>query len=61
MFGDINGDRAVNGLDLTAFRNAFGSGSSDASYVAALDVNWDGAINGTDLTEFRNRFGVILP
>jgi DNA-binding beta-propeller fold protein YncE len=61
LFGDINGDKAVNGLDLTAFRNAFGSVSTDANYLAAFDWNGDGAINGTDLTQFRNRFGVILP
>src|SRR5262249_5294928 len=61
LFGDVHGDRAVNGLDLTAFRNAFGSVSTDAHYLAAFDWNGDGAINGTDLTQFRNRFGVILP
>jgi hypothetical protein len=61
LFGDVNGDRAVNGLDLTAFRNAFGTVSTDATYVSFLDFNGDGAINGTDLTQFRNRFGVILP
>src|SRR5262249_39062289 len=60
LFGDVNGDRAVNGLDLTAFRNAFGTVATDAAYVPFLDFNGDGAINGTDLTQFRNRFGVIL-
>ena len=60
LFGDVNGDKAVNGLDLTAFRNAFGTVSADAGYVSSLDFNGDGAINGTDLIEFRNRFGVIL-
>src|SRR5262249_47608892 len=61
LFGDVNGDKAVNGLDLTAFRNAFGTVTSDAAYVPFLDFNGDGAINGTDLTQFRTRFGVILP
>ncbi|HTK73956.1 MAG TPA: dockerin type I domain-containing protein [Gemmataceae bacterium] len=61
LFGDVNGDRAVNGLDLTAFRNAFGATSADAGYVSFLDFNGDGAINGTDLAQFRSRFGVILP
>ena len=46
---------------LTAFRNAFGSVTTDPNYVPFLDFNGDGAINGTDLTQFRNRFGVILP
>jgi hypothetical protein len=57
----VNGDKAVNGLDLTEFRNAFGSTSADAAFVPFLDYNGDGAINGTDLTQFRSRFGVILP
>jgi hypothetical protein len=61
LYGDINGDKAVNGLDLNAFRNAFGTTSADAGYMSFLDFNGDGAINGTDLTQFRNRFGVILP
>jgi hypothetical protein len=61
LFGDINGDKAVNGLDLTAFRNAFGTVSTDANYLSFLDFNGDGAINGADLIQFRNRFGVILP
>jgi hypothetical protein len=61
LYGDANGDKAVNGLDLTAFRNAFGAVSTDAAYVPFLDFDGDGAINGTDLTAFRTRFGVILP
>jgi hypothetical protein len=61
LFGDVNGDKAVNGLDLTAFRSAFGTVSTDMGYVSFLDFDGDGAINGTDLTQFRNRFGVILP
>jgi hypothetical protein len=61
LFGDVNGDKAVDGLDLTMFRNAFGSVQGNAAYVPFLDFNGDGAIDGADLTQFRNRFGVILP
>jgi hypothetical protein len=61
LFGDVNGDKAVNGLDLTAFRNAFGTVATDANYASFLDFNGDGTINGTDLTQLRSRFGVILP
>ncbi|HTK78725.1 MAG TPA: Ig-like domain-containing protein [Gemmataceae bacterium] len=61
LYGDVNGDRAVNGLDLTEFRKAFGAASTDATYLAAFDWNGDGTINGPDLTQFRSRFGVILP
>jgi hypothetical protein len=61
LFGDVNGDKAVDGLDLTAFRNAFGTTAADANYLSYLDFNGDGAIDGADLTQFRNLFGVILP
>jgi hypothetical protein len=61
LFGDVNGDRTVNITDLTAFRNAFGTISTDTSFLPFLDFNGDGVINLTDLTQFRNRFGVILP
>jgi hypothetical protein len=61
LFGDINGDKTVNLSDLTAFRNAFGSTTTDANYLSFLDLNGDGVINLSDLTQFRNRFGVILP
>ena len=61
LFGDVNGDRAVNGLDLTAFRTAFGSTSVDPNYLSCLDQNGDGAINGLDLVQFRTRFGTVMP
>jgi hypothetical protein len=61
LFGDVNGDRAVNGLDMIAFRTAFGTSRRDANYNVALDFDGDGVINGTDLTAFRSHFGMILP
>jgi hypothetical protein len=61
LFGDFNGDRAVNITDLTAFRNAFGATTTDVNYQPFLDFNNDGVINITDLIQFRNRFDVILP
>ena len=42
--GDLNGDGAVNGLDLTALLAAWGSSGGSA------DLNGDGAVNGLDLT-----------
>jgi hypothetical protein len=60
VFGDANGDGAVNGLDLAAFRAAFGTVSTDANFAAFLDSNVDGAINGLDLAQFRTRFGTAL-
>jgi hypothetical protein len=61
LFGDVNGDKAVNGLDLAAFRTAFGTSVGNPNYVDFLDENGDGAINGLDLSAFRSRFGTALP
>jgi hypothetical protein len=60
-FGDVNGDRTVNGLDLGFFRNAFGTQTGDPNYLSYLDFNGDGVINGFDLGQFRTRFGTVLP
>jgi len=61
LFGDVNGDQAVNGLDLVAFRGAFGTTDGSPGYLDYLDFDSDGAINGTELGAYRSRFGVILP
>jgi hypothetical protein len=60
LYGDVNGDRAVNGLDLATFRTAFGTSTGNPNYVDYLDFNGDGAINGLDLADFRTRFGTTL-
>jgi hypothetical protein len=41
---DLNGDGAVNGVDLTALLAAWGSSGGSA------DLNGDGTVNGIDLT-----------
>jgi hypothetical protein len=61
MYGDVNGDRTVNGLDLAVFRTAFGTALGDPNYRDYLDANGDGVVNGLDLAEFRARFGTFLP
>ena len=61
MFGDVNGDQVVNGLDLGFFRNAFGTAAGDANYLSYLDFDNNGVINGLDLGQFRTRFGTMLP
>jgi hypothetical protein len=61
LFGDVNGDRTINGLDLALFRRAFGTSLGNPNYVDYLDRNGDGAINGLDLAAFQSRFGTTLP
>jgi parallel beta-helix repeat protein len=59
-YGDVNGDRVVNGLDLAEFRSAFGTALGNPNYLPYLDQNGDGAINGLDLAVFRTHFGTAL-
>lgn len=52
--GDLNGDNAVNTLDLTAFLARFGTTVTPGG---PGDFNNDGAVNTSDLTTFLGRFG----
>lgn len=61
LFGDVNGDQIVNGLDFGFFKNAFGTQTGDANYLSYLDINGDGVINGFDFGQFKTRFGTMLP
>jgi len=61
LFGDVNGDKAVNGLDLAFCRSAFGAALGNPNYDSSLDFNGDGVINGLDLAAYRTRFGTSLP
>jgi hypothetical protein len=60
LYGDVTGDRAVNGADFALFRTAFGTATGDSSYNAAFDFNGDGVINGADFAFFRSNFGSVL-
>jgi hypothetical protein len=57
FYGDVTGDRFVNGADFALFRTAFGTGLGDPNYNAAFDLNGDGFVNGLDFAVFRNNFG----
>jgi hypothetical protein len=61
MFGDINGDRQVDGADFGAFSFTYGSLSNQPNYLWFLDANGDGQIDGFDFSQFSGRFNTILP
>ena len=52
--GDVDNSGAVNGVDLAAILNTWGT--SGGKYPGA-DVNHDGIVNGTDLAEVLNGWG----
>jgi hypothetical protein len=57
LFGDVNGDRVVNGLDNVTFAAANGTSSGNANYQWYLDVDLSGVIDSTDATAFHNHLG----
>jgi hypothetical protein len=60
FYGDINGDRFVNGADFALFRSAFGTSLGDPAYNAGFDLNGDGFVNGADFAAFRTNFGLSI-
>jgi RHS repeat-associated protein len=52
FFGDINGDRTVNGTDYRAFFQTYLQTSPSTGYNPAFDYNSDGTVNGTDDRKF---------
>jgi ABC-type transport system substrate-binding protein len=54
---DINIDRTVNIIDISAAAKAFGTGPSDSRWDAIADVNGDSAINIIDLAMVAKDFG----
>jgi hypothetical protein len=56
LFGDSDGDRDVDAIDLSAFREAFGNTSN----LAAFDWDNDGDVDRKDHKRFLRQFGKHL-
>ena len=61
FFGDDDGDRDVDGDDLTAFAVTFRFDTSSPAYNSAYDLDGDGDVDADDLTGFAQRFRSALP
>jgi hypothetical protein len=61
IFGDINGDGAVNLQDLVLLAQAYGSHVGDPNYNPEADFNNDGIIGLTDLVTCAIHYGQSLP
>ncbi len=61
FFGDSNGDRKVDAVDLFAFAGSFGKRRGDSGYLDYFDSNGDGVVDALDLFAFAGNFGKILP
>ena len=56
FFGDSNGDRYVNGEDLTAFRGSYLKRSTDPGYLWYFDYDADGDVRADTLTDDYGQF-----
>ena len=61
LYGDNNGDRFVNVVDLLAFRQTFLQSTGDAAFNEGLDFDGNGIVNVVDLLAFRQVFLTSLP
>jgi uncharacterized protein (TIGR03118 family) len=60
LYGDSDGDRDVDLLDLRRFLSTLGRRPGDAHYLAYFDVNGDDRIGVVDLVAFARRIGSRL-
>jgi hypothetical protein len=57
LFGDIDGNGAVNSADYFQFKQAFGAASGSSLYNPAFDFDNNGKINSADYFKFKANFG----
>jgi len=57
IFGDINGDRVVDGKDIAITARAFGSYPGSARWNPIADINQDFEVDGKDLALIAKKFG----
>lgn len=60
LFGDSDGDRDVDALDLSRLRGSLGAQSGDLNYFSYFDFDADGDVDGADFQQGRSRLGVRL-
>src|SRR5262249_46540655 len=60
LFGDANGDRRVDTLDLFGLYTTFGKPAADPGFLAYFDFDGSGTVDTLDLFRFYQRFGTTL-
>jgi len=58
LFGDSNGDRTVDALDMALLRSVLGRTNADPDYLWWMDFDQNGSILGSDGLQVRTRLGV---
>jgi len=60
LFGDADGNGAVDGRDLLQFRRSLGSTEGGTRYRSWFDIDADGDVSPTDLAQARRRYSLRL-
>ncbi len=60
-YGDLDGDRDVDALDLFSYSRAYGKRNGEAGFLESLDIDGDGEVGSTELINYRTHYLTRLP
>ena len=61
ILGDVNGDRTVDGSDLSDFSEAYGSEDGDPNWNSNCDFNRDNKVDASGLFDLSKNYGKSYP
>ena len=61
LFGDSDGDRDVDNVDLARFLNTYRESSDSSDYNESMDYDLDGDVDNVDLANYLQRYYTSLP
>ena len=61
LFGDSDGDRDVDNVDLARFLNTYRESSDSSDYNESMDFDFDGDVDNVDLANYLQRYYTTLP
>ena len=61
LFGDSDGDRDVDNVDLARFLNTYRESSESSDYNESMDYDLDGDVDNVDLANYLQRYYTSLP
>jgi len=61
LFGDSDGDRDVDNVDLARFLNTYRESSESSDYNESMDFDFDGDVDNVDLANYLQRYYTTLP
>ena len=61
LYGDSDGDRDVDNVDLARFLNTYRESSDSSDYNESMDYDLDGDVDNVDLANYLQRYYTSLP